>query len=372
MNLKEIEIRMGEISEMLKGEVTVEQVDELSQEVETLKEQRQALTEAVEKREALIQATLQGEGTIVEEIKEERKMENFDLKSPEYRSAYFKKLAGEQMNEMEARAYTHTTENFGGALPVQTLNEIWSNIAETHPIIGDITVYRTGSVLELSVHSAIAAGDAGEVDEAVAATDEENTFTKVTLSGKDFAKTVYVSYALGKIAAPALEAYLVREISDRLGAALAADVVAQIAADVHEDNVKTSAEVKETSYGELNGLFALLKQARGKVVYANASTIYNYLTSIVDSTGRPIFQPNAQADVAGFLLGAAVKEEDAVADNKFLIGAPSKVVGNFVQDILIESDRDIAKHQDIYSGYARFECKLTADKAFVVFSVKQA
>lgn len=301
-------------------------------------------------------------------------MENkvLTLEMPEYRSAYFKTLAGEQLSEIEQRAFTATTTNFGGAMPTATLNEIWSNIEEEHPIINDITLYRTGTIMEVSLHTAIVAGDAAVVAQGVANDDEENTFIKVTLSGKDFSKSVEISYALGLMSAPALETYLVKEISDRLGAAIARDIVAQIIADTAAGNKKTSAAVKITTFVELNGLFALLKQAKNVVVYANRSTFFTYLTSIVDTTGRPLFQTSMQDGAIGNLIGSLAKIEDAVADNVFIIGDPKQVKGNMIQDIMVESDKDIKRHVNIYAGYARFECKLSNSLSFVIFTMKLA
>lgn len=311
--------------------------------------------------------------TVIESRKEMKQMDKIlTPEMPEYRSAYFKTLAGEQLTEIEQRAFTATTANFGGALPITTLNEIWSNIEEEHPILGDIDLRRTGTIMEVSLHTAIAAGDAAVVAEGVANNDEENTFIKVTLSGKDFSKSVEISYALGLMTAPALETYLVAEISARMGAALARDIVAQIIADTDAGNKTTSAAVKVTTFIELNGLFGLLKQAKNVVVYATRATFFKYLTSIVDTTDRPIFQTSMQDGSLGNLLGSLVKIEDAVADNVFLIGAPKQVVGNMIQDIMIESDKDIKRHVNIYAGYARFECKLKNSLSFAVFTMKQA
>ena len=369
MTLQEINTRLVE----LRSQIDLPEVDleSLETEINNLLEEKRTLNDKAEKREALIQKALVEPQVIVEQYEERNekpKMENI-LATPEYRSGFFKKLAGETLNETEER-FISTTANFGGALPVETAKRIFSNIEESHPILGDITLYRTGSVFEISLHNAIAAGDAAVTAQGVAPAAEQNTFAKVTLSGKDFSKFVEISYALGKMNGQALEQYLVGEISERIGAALAADVVAQIVADTHADNKKTSTAVKVTTFVELNGLFALLKQARGKVVYCNEFTLYSYLTSIVDTTGRPIFQASMQEGVAGMLLGSPVKVEDAVADNVFLIGAPKKVVGNMVQDIMIEKDRDVKRHVDIFSGYARFECKLTNAKSFVIFTMK--
>jgi HK97 family phage major capsid protein len=372
MNLHDINDRLVELRSQVDSEGA--DLESIETEINNLLEEKRTLTEKAEKRQALIQKALVEETQPIEQFeerKEDKPLENL-LATKEYRSAYFKKMAGESLNEAEERAFTSTTANFAGALPVETARMIWSNIEEQHPILGDITLYRTGTVFELTTHNAIAAGDAAVVNQGVANADEENTFVKVSLSGKDFSKHVEVSYALGKMNGQALEDYLVGEIADRIGAALASDVVAQIIADTHADNKKTSAAVKVTTFVELNGLFALLKQAKGKVVYCNEFSLYTYLTSIVDTTGRPIFQPNAQSDIAGFLLGAPVKIEDSVADNVFVIGAPKKVVGNMVQDIMIEQDKDIKRHVDIYAGYARFQCKLTFNKSFVIFTLKQS
>jgi HK97 family phage major capsid protein len=105
------------------------------------------------------------------------------------------------------------------------------------------------------------------------------------------------------------------------------------------------------------------------VFYANNSTIYSRLVGMVDTTGRPIFQPNAQAGAEGTLVGFPVKREDGIQNDKILIGYPKTVVGNIIQDIMVETDRDIKKHVITYAGYARAEFKLVADAAFALLTV---
>ena len=123
----------------------------------------------------------------------------------------------------------------------------------------------------------------------------------------------------------------------------------------------------------LMGVMALLENAKGQcVVYGRRATIWNYLVGMVDTTGRPIYQPDAQAGREGYLIGCPVKVEEAVAANKLLIGFPEQVVGNMVQDIEIESMRKPDIRVIEYTGYARFECKLMASKAFALYTVKQS
>jgi HK97 family phage major capsid protein len=134
----------------------------------------------------------------------------------------------------------------------------------------------------------------------------------------------------------------------------------------------TGTTTGKTSYIDLAGAFATLKRASNIKVYCNYATLYGQLVAMTDSTGRPIFQPNAQNGAEGVLIGGQVKLEDSLTDGQILIGDPTKVVYNMVQDVMIESDKDIKTHNVIYSGYARGEGALIDPKAFALYTVKAA
>lgn len=373
--LKEIELRMAAI----KGELDKEDADlnALETEINQLKEERKNIMDKAEKRKKMMSDVAgMTDATVLENFKEERGNEEmgkeYTTASPEYKRAFFKKLADEKLTEVEERAFTHTTENTQALVPVETIQGIWNMIEEQHSILGDITIYRTGTVIELVKHTGIVAGDAKEVAENEANADEQNTFVKVTLSGKDFSKHVEISYALGKMTAGALEQYLTAEIAERLGAALAREVIAQINADMDSEN-KGLATAKDTiAWAEITKTFGAIKNAGALTVYVNNATLYNKLVSITDGQDRPSFQSSMQEGAQGALLGAQVKIEEALGDNEVLVGDPKKVVGNMIQDIMIEQDKDIKRHVDIYSGYARFECALVAPKAFAKLTVTPA
>ena len=187
--LKEIEERLQQIADQISDEekrslISTEELRAINIEVETLNEEKRQALELIETRQKEIEAASKFAETIKERKEAKSPMDEiFNITSPEYRSAFFKKLAGEPLTEVEQRAYTSTTANFGGALPVETVNQIFSNIEEQHPILGDITLFRSGTILEVTLHNAIAAGDAAVVAQGVAGADEENTWAKVTLSG---------------------------------------------------------------------------------------------------------------------------------------------------------------------------------------------
>ena len=376
MNLEQVEARMGELT-AIDPETYEGNVEELRSELEALGAQFEKLSKlqkTEEVRKALEEGKIKPDKTITP-INEGRK-DMFALDSKEYRDAWCKEMLGLPMTEEERTAFIHTTgktdgQTAGYTVPTTLLNRIWDLVEERHAILGDITIYRTGTILEVAKRTAIAAGDAATVSEGAAPSDDENnTFVKVTLSGKDFAKAVEISYALGIMSIDGFEQFITNEIAARLGAALAADVITQIGTDYdssHNDlDCATSGKVVWT---DLTGALSVLKNVRDVVVYASQATIYKYIAGMVDTTGRPIFQADANERIRGYLMGFPVKAEDAIAADLIWIGDPKQVVGNMVQDIMVESDKDIKKHVNIFSGYARFQCALLAPAAFAKLDV---
>lgn len=375
MNLEQIIARLEEIRGILDGG-KAEDIEKLSAEVTEL-ETRKAELEEIETRKANAEALQKHEVVPQKTITpDEGRTKTMTLDSKEYRDAWCKYMLDLPMTEEERTDFVHTTgttsgQTAGYTVPTTLLNKIWDLIDEKHSILADIEIYRTGTVLEVAKRTAIAAGDAGTVSENAAPSDaENNTFAKVTLAGKDFAKYVDISYALGIMSIDGFEGFIANEIADRLGAALASDVMTQIGTDYDSTNNDLDAATSgKVVWTDIAGAFAVLKNVSNVAVYANNATIFKYLVGMVDTTGRPIFQPSAQAGVAGYLLGAPVKREDAAGTDLIWFGDPKQVVGNMVQDIMVESAKDIKKHVITYSGYARFQCSLLAPKAFAKLDV---
>ena len=371
MNLEQVEARMAEL-EAINPEAYEGDPAELRTELETLGakfeelEKRQKVEEV---RKALEEGKKAPEKIIKHEENEGRK-NMFAIDSKEYRTAWSKYMLGMPLTDEERTAFVHTTgttsgQTAGYTVPTTLLNKIWDLVESKHSILGDITIYRTGTVLEIAKRTAIAAGDAATASEGAAPSDDENnTFAKVTLSGKDFAKAVEISYALGIMSIDGFEQFIVNEIADRLGAALATDVMTQIASDYYSTgndlDVGTSGKIV---WGDVVNALSVLENTNGIVIYATQATIYKYIAGMVDTTGRPIFQADANESLRGYLMGFPVKVEDAAGTDLVWFVDPKQVVGNMVQDIMVESDKDIKKHVNIYSGYARFQCALLAPKA---------
>ena len=381
MNGEQLQARLDELkaetAEEKRDALTTDELEERVKEMEAITAEIEARKAAAaeEARKAEEAARMTGKPI----IEEDRKM-NYDVSSPEYRSAFLKSLKGMDLNAEEREAYVATTgdttaNNHGAGLlvPTEMLNNIWSLIEEQHAILGDITLYRTNTYLSIPVHTAIAQGDATAVSENAANDDEINNFMTVVLHGRDYSKTVKISYAMAQMSIDALEAYLTNEIASRLGAAMARDTIAGILTDYYTTDNTVVALSNTLTYGDVAKAFGALKNANGGVVvYGTNKTIYTRLATLEDTEGHLIFQPDANAGIQGRLLGAPVKEEDALADDVLLIGYSKNVVGNVVQDVMVETDRDISKHVIIYSGYARYESKLIAPKSFAKITVTSA
>lgn len=370
--IEEIEARLSAISGELDNDSA--DIDALEKEVRDLKAEKKRLEEAAEKRNRLKGEVASGKiGEVTRRFSpEQTETRSYGPSSPEYRNAFLKNLLDLDMTKEERAAFVHTTANTSAVLPTTMLNTIWDLVSQRHSIMGDITIYRTGTILEVVKHTAIAQGAAKTVAENAANDDEQNTFVKVTLSGKDFSKHVDISYAMERMSIDAFEQYLISEISANLGDALADDVISQIGTDMTGGNKVNSAANDTLTFKELAALFGKLKRVNTVSVYATRATIYNYLVGMVDTTGRPIFQPSAQAGQEGVILGAQIKVEDSVEDNVILIGDGRRVVYNMVQDIMIESDRDIKKHVTTYSGYARGSGALIDPDSFAQLTVTSA
>ena len=359
----------------------LEEAEAKKKEIEALEASFQAEKEAQAEENAInkdtvVQANLRNE----QKLGEENKMEKvYDASSVEYRNAFLKHISGrdDQMTKLENTAFIHTTQNTPNVLPTTMLNQIWVLVSKNHVIAGDITQYKTGTILEVVKHTAIVKGAAGTVNEnAAPANDEQNTFVKVTLSGKDFAKTVEISYAEAEMSIEALEGNLVREIATSMGEAIADDIIATLKATGTGTNGIATGNRVETKtankmvFADIAGAFALVKRANNMTVYCTRATLFNRLAQLEDTAGHLIYQPSATVGVPGTLLGAPVKIEDSLADDEILIGDPKRIVSNVINDIMVETDKDIKVHKYIYSGYARMECALVDPESMALLTVK--
>ena len=362
MRITEIMARLAAINNELEN-ATGDVLAALEAEARSLTEELNGLQAEVQRRQQLRASVAAGLGTVIERSGDGDGVAapTFTPASEEYRSAFLRSLRGEEMSEVERRAFTFLTTNTPAPLPTVMQNRIIDLIGEAHPIVADVYRLDSNSAITIPVAKAIAA-DAGKTAEGEASNELEITFDNVALSGEDYTANVKLTYKMANMAIPAFEDYLVTQIAARLGSKLAAGIVANIKGGVAAAN-KSEAGI---SYASVCAGFGALKRVGAVVVYGTRETIFNKLVGMVDSNKRPIFQQPITAAAAGVLLGATIKYEDALGAGELLIGDPSKYLQNVVAPIMIESTKDLDNHKIVFSGYTCQEGTLTDDKAFAL------
>ena len=364
MRIDEINTRLAAIQNEIDN-ATGESLSALEAEVEALTNERTQIQNEAQTRQQLRANIAAGiiTGNTIEPIEEDNKMANrtFTLASEEYRSAFLKKLRGEDMTDIEKRAFSFFTTNTTAPLPEVMQNRIIDLIGEAHPIVADVYTLGSGTSITIPVATSIVA-DAGKTAEGAFSNELEITFEDINLSGDDYTANVKLSYKMQRMAIPAFEDYIVSQIAARLGAKLANGIIATIKEKMAADNKINSG----VDYTNICAAFGSLKRVGTVVVYGTRKGVYNKLVAMVDTQKRPIFQQPITASPAGSILGCTIKFEDSLGDNELLIGDPKKYLQNVVAPIVIESDKDLDTHQVVYSGYTCQEGTLTDDKAFAL------
>ena len=381
MNLEQIEKRLAEIKDILtRGEGNVE---ELQAEVDKLQAERKKLTDAEEKRSAILEG-LKNEifGVQVRRL-ENTENDEFDIHkaiaTDTYKRAFLKTLVLEELTKSERaiydkvqaeyRAFTHTTANTSAVVPKGLVTEIISTMEENHPILGDISILRTGGVITIAKHTAIVAGDAKNVAEGEANVDEQNTFVDISLAGQDISKHVEYSYALGLEAIDGFEAFLVKELGERISSQWAKNVVAQIKKDLATANKFSVAKAGTLAQADVLKAMSLIKTGGNVNIYTSRGVIFSNIYTMTGADGKLAYIPNYQDGIKGTLLGSPIKQEDAIPAGEVLLLDPKKYVENVIQDILIERDKDIKRHVHIISGYMRTGGTMRSDVAGAIITI---
>ncbi len=384
MPLEEVTARLAEIDKEVRSiseaETTedgaVEKVENLTTETEELQARQKDLEDLAERKKKVKDVV---KGNImtrtIETGGKETMAENYTANSPEYRTAWLKKMAinhrGEMMfgdlTEVEQRAFTFTTENSGNVVPTELQNRIIDRIKHEAPIFEDAAKSAITKGFAIPVRTAIAAGDAAVVAEGAANADEQDTFTQIELSGVEIAKTATLTRKMQFQSIDSFENWLVGDISKRIlvakenvlmkrldGSAPATGIAAVSAVAIADANVLTNQVYDDAT---IRAIMAKIDEAGQVVVYANRATIFNGLAGIEDGQGAKAFITSPQADptVAGVLYGAVVKPDPNLADNVAYFIVRGAVKANAYAPLEIFPTKEAKTANTIYTGTEIFD-----------------
>ena len=298
-----------------------------------------------------------------------------------------------KVNKEFNNAYTHTTVNTPTLIPETVVAGIWARAEEMYPLLADVKKYNVKGTLVINKHTAIAEGDAAWYDESTATVDEKNTFGQLTLTGCELAKAITVTWKLRSMATEEFIPYIKNELGERVGVALGTAIAQGQGKPGDGENFKPEPLGIETALEDESQTpqvvtynpaaatpdpmdYEKITQAIGKIhssylsgcaIYANNATIWNQLANITDTTGRPIFIPDATSGGVGRMFGMVVKADAGVSNDKVIIGNPNKgYVLNTNEPMSLATEEHVKARTVDYAAYTIVDGGLLDTKAFAL------
>lgn len=380
--LEEIEQRRLEIRKILESDVEAD-LDALEKELRQLEQEKQG----IERRQQIAADIQAGEivaSPVIKPQTEQRTFEGMEreelLSTPEYRSAYLKRLQGKRLSEIEERALTTAAGSAGAAVPTQTLNMIIDKLRQTSVLFPRINVSYVPGNLSLVVANAKNA--ASWKAEGSNGTPADDTVTNVSLTGYELIKLVEISAAAQAMTISAFESYIASEIGRQMAIAVENAVLngtgsgqpTGILTGVTWDanNSTTWAAGTEIDYDTLiDGLALLPTMYHNNAVFVmNRKMLFSGIRKIKTTDGQPIFAYNPQDAARNSILGYPVIVDDYMPEDTILLGDLSYYYWNFAQAPQIETSREaaFASGKITYRGLAVADGKPALAEAFVKIS----
>lgn len=401
--LQEIMERKAEIRSMLEGDKEVN-MQEVQEELRQLQEEEQKIIEKRQLAESINVGQVEAREVPkpkneVEPKAEVRNMKwNEAIETQEYRSAWAKDMMGQSLSNEERelfnkvndeyREFTHTTSNTQVLIPKTVAAGIWRRAEEQYPLWADVRKMRVTGTLSM-LRSDGNAVDARWYTEDQKVDTDKLGFGTMELTGCELAKAIQVTWKLKKMALPEFEAYIIREIGDRMGISLSTAVYTgrgkpgsgqtfkpepygiktRLAAEAGTPQVKTYAG--DITYRDLTGVMSGIHSSyvNGAVIYANNSTIWNQLANIVDEMGRPLFVADVQAGGVGRIFGKTIKPDAGMPDGEIMLAnVDAGYIANINEDITMYREEHVRERLTDYMGYAIVDGDVVDSKAFVILS----
>lgn len=366
MQMEDIEARKAEIAEEIDSEEA--DLDALTSEVDELNARSAEIKETAEKRSAIIEAVASGEGEVIEERKEEITMnEVYSVDSMEYRNAWLKSLQGNELNEVEARAYATTDSHT--AIPTLVADKFFEKLKKVAPMIDEITCMRVAGNLKFVVEGTNNAADKHTENADISPAGD--TIASVTLGIVEFAKIIKISKSVRAQSIDAFEGWLVDMLGRDIARAIDNYIVNDSSNGITKGTFTTNTnQVVSTSYEykDICKLISMLPAGydAGAKFLVSKKVLWEDLKGMVDTSKKPIFDP-----ISKTLCGYPVLVDDYLpSTNKGLYLADWKeaVVGNFGMPLEVEASEEAGfmSGSIAFRGFAGFDSKLTQAGANIV------
>lgn len=390
MTLKEIEARKAELFNKINEVKSEEELAELRKEVEAInkeipeeekQEEKNAKEISHEEERSLLADVKELEKRNVEVnnvklIKEERKMEEERtltqvLESPEYRTAWAKKLMGrpeKDFTEEEKRALgdaittTDTTfvasdadtqgiNNGGLFIPKSVRSDIMEIIVDSSPIFRDVRKLNVAGNVDLPYLKE--ADDAEWYTELKETKNEGQEYATLQLTGWELAKDVEITWKLEQMAVESFIPFIVEELAAKMGIALVNAIIYGDGTNKPKGITKDLVAIKEgtTPIDRIVTAYQSLSKEARRGAKAYISTDVNIdIVSYKDNNGN---YPFLQGIATNKLV--PVEVDPYLKDSDIIVGNCRNYILNEVTPVRVDKEIKVKPRRIVYGGYAIYD-----------------
>lgn len=365
-----------EINEIEKEAKKLEEIEEKQKEDITKEEERQLLTkstlsqlkkdtENLEKRSLKVRE----DGEPME--KEQKRTLAQVLESPEYRTAWAKKLMGipeKDFTEEEKRALgdaitttdtefvasaaeTQGINNGGLFIPKSVRSDIMEIITDSSPIYRDVRKLNVAGNIELPYLDE--ADDAEWYTELKETKNEGQKYANLQLTGWELAKDVEITWKLEQMAVDSFIPFIVEELAAKMGIALVNAIIYGDGVNKPRGITKDLTAIKEgeTPIDRIIAAYKSLskKARRGAKTYISTNVNID-ICGYKDNNGNyPFLQGLATNKLTPVEVDPYLKDDDIISGNM------RNYILNEVTPVRVDKESKIKPRRIVYGGYAIYD-----------------
>ncbi|EGQ2804302.1 phage major capsid protein [Staphylococcus pseudintermedius] len=383
-SLKDIETRAGEIRGTIENDPEADvtklniEIEGLNQAKENIKEKEQ---EQVENRSY---NPITGQ-----QFKQNNEIQNNNVfGTEEYRSAFFKKMLGQELSDVEQRSFNHamdiqksehradeftSSSNASAVIPEQTLNEVIRRARTQGGLLANVRSFNMPTKIRIPISTPQERAE-WHTEGAKVEADKVVT-TAVSFEANEIIKIFSISVKAKTMSISAFESYLVEELTNCVVEAIEYALI-NGTGNNQGQGILTGITWNDENSLELTGKYTDFTKALGmlkrgyaqnaKFAMSNA-TLYNTVYGVQDGNKRPIFVQDAQRENVGYIFGKPVIIDDNIEDGTILLGDFNYIGYNLPQGIMLESSRESSFRSGLidYRAMAVADTRVLVDDAFV-------
>ncbi|HJE01394.1 MAG TPA: phage major capsid protein [Staphylococcus auricularis] len=386
-SLEDIETRAGQIRGTIENDPEADvtklniEIEGLNQAKENIKEKEQ---EQVEQRSY---NPITGQ-----QFKQNNEFNNTNVfGTEEYRSAFFKKMLGKELSDVEQRSFNHAMEqqrvenratgftsssDASAVIPEQTLNEVIRRARTQGGLLANVRSFNMPTKIRIPIGTPQERAE-WHVEGAEVEPDKAVT-TAVKFEANEIIKIFSISVKAKTMSISAFESYLVEELTNCVVEAIEYALINGTGSGQGQGVLKGVSWDESNSltlsgkYTDFTKALGLLKRGyaqNAKFAMSNA-TLYNTVYGVEDGNKRPIFVQDAQRENVGYIFGKPVIIDDNIEDGTIILGDFNYLGYNLPQGIMLESSRESSFRSGLidYRAMAVADTRVLVDEAFVKLS----